>query len=289
MKRVGLTLKLGQRELAPLSEKLIGWLKERDLQTAVDGDAGPGLQTLAAPLTGPDYAAQDLIIVLGGDGTLLHAARQVGLSGVPLLGVNLGGLGFLTAVSIDELFPTLEMILAGQLAPQERMRLKVEVIRDDQIIFQRVVLNDVVLNKGAVSRIVDLSADIDGEHLTDYRADGLIIATPTGSTAYNLSAGGPILHPTLAAVILTPICPFTLANRPLVVADRARITVQLGRHVNDVHLACDGQEDLPLTPEDQVVITRGQNLKLFPSPFQDHFSILRTKLGWGLGGEDRPC
>lgn len=292
MRRVGLVIKSGQARLADLARELIGWLASKGLAVAVEEEFLARLQAdQVVPLSPLACWQQDLIIVLGGDGTLLRAARLVGLSGVPLLGVNLGGLGFLTAVAADKLWPTLEKILSGGLKPTERMRLAVRAERSGQVIFEAVVLNDVVLTKGALARIIDLTAAINGQHLTDYRADGLIVATPTGSTAYNLSAGGPILDPSLAAMILTPICPFTLANRPLVVAETARLSIKVGRRAEDVYLTCDGQEGLPLLPEDEVVVVRSQNLKLFPSPFQDYFSILRTKLGWGEVGaaNARPC
>jgi len=284
MKRVGLVAKRGQF-LGPLAQELIGWLRDRGVAAAAEEELLarldlPGLK----PLAEADYPAQDLIVVLGGDGTMLHAARQVGPSQVPLLGVNLGGLGYLTAVTIGELFPTLELIQAGRLRPQERMRLAVRVNRAGETIFEALVLNDAVINKGALARVVDLTAAIDGQFLTAYRADGLIVSTPTGSTAYNLSAGGPILHPSLSAMILTPICPFTLANRPLVVADSAEITLELAGHLGNVYLTCDGQRGRQLGAGDKIVIRRSTSLRLFTSPSQDHFSILRTKLGWGASG-----
>jgi NAD+ kinase len=285
MKRFGVVAKPRQEDLAPTVRQLIGWLKERGVETFLDENLSRLLEPdRPALLNSETLAQQNLVIVLGGDGTLLRAARLVGLSDVPLLGVNLGGLGFLTAVTTEELFPTLETILKGEHAPEERMRLGVKVVRQGKTIFECVVLNDAVLTKAALARIVDLTASVGGKHLTDYRADGLIIATPTGSTAYNLSAGGPILQPTLSAMILTPICPFTLSNRPLVVSEEAEVTVRLGRNAEDVYLTCDGQEGLPLLSGDLLVINRTPGLKLFPSPFHDHFAILRTKLGWGVAG-----
>ncbi len=283
MKSVGLVAKPGHGEAVTLSRELIAWLGERGIRSALDPDLGQSL--------GPgdftqleDYPDQDLIIVLGGDGTLLRAARGVGLSNVPLLGVNLGSLGFLTAVTVDQVFDTLEMIIRGELSPEERMRLSVRVVREGRTVFESLILNDAVLNKAALARILDLSASIDGRRLTDYRADGLIVSTPTGSTAYNLSAGGPILHPSLSAMIITPICPFVLANRPLVVPGEVELTVKSSPSAEDVYLTCDGQEGFPLVPGDGVVISRTRNLWLFPSPSTDHYSILRTKLGWGVGG-----
>ncbi len=285
MKSVGLVAKPGHEEAITLSRELIRWFKDRGIVSVLDPVLGQSLGSGEfTPLD--DYSCQDLIIVLGGDGTLLHAARGVGLCDVPLLGVNLGSLGFLTAVTTEQVFDTLEKIIQGEMSPEKRMRLEVRVVRDGATVFESVVLNDAVLNKAALARILDLSVSIDGRRLTDYRADGLIISTPTGSTAYNLSAGGPILHPSLSAMIITPICPFVLANRPLVVPGEAELTVKSSPMAEDVFLTCDGQEGLPLVPNDSVVISRTKTLWLFPSPSSDHYSILRTKLGWGVGGSN---
>ena len=283
IRSIGLVAKPGNEEAISLARDLAAWLLDRGLVPALD-ETLTGLKDLAGSFELTDYAAQDLIVVLGGDGTMLHAARQAGLSGVPLVGINLGSLGFLTAVTVAQTFPALEMILRGELRPEERMRLRVKVERRGRLVFESVVLNDVVLTKEALARIVDLATSIDGRRLTDYRADGLIVSTPTGSTAYNLSAGGPILHPLLSAMIVTPICPFTLANRPLVVPGTAELKVGLGPGAEGVYLTCDGQEGLSLAAEDQVIVSRTKTLKLFPSPTADHYSILRTKLGWGNHG-----
>ena len=283
MKSVGLVAKPGHEEAVVLTRKLIAWLGEKGVEAALDPDLGQSLGRDGFSLL-KDYDRQDLIIVLGGDGTLLRAARGVGLGGVPLLGVNLGSLGFLTAITVDKVFDTLELIIQGELSAEQRMRLSVRVVREGQTVFESLVLNDAVLNKAALARILDLSATIDGRRLTDYRADGLIVATPTGSTAYNLSAGGPILHPSLSAMIITPICPFVLANRPLVVPGEVELTVKSSSAAEDVYLTCDGQEGFALAAGDSVLISRTKNLWLFPSPSTDHYSILRTKLGWGVSG-----
>ena len=283
MKSVGLVAKPGHSEAVVLSRELIAWFQKRGVEFALEPGLGRdlGLEDFTRL---NDFCDHDFIVVLGGDGTLLHAARRVGLCKVPLLGVNLGNLGFLTAVATGQVFAALEKIFQGELAPEERMRLAVRVVRGDKTIFESVVLNDAVLTKEALARILDLSASINGRRLTDYRADGLIVSTPTGSTAYNLSAGGPILHPSLSAMIITPICPFILANRPLVVPGEVELTIKPGPSAEDVYLTCDGQEGLPLTLNDKVVISRTKSLWLFPSPLTDHYSILRTKLGWGVTG-----
>lgn len=289
IRSVGLVAKPGHHESVDYAQKLILWLESRSITVRVEERLGELMKADKVRLM-PDarYPEQDLIIVLGGDGTLLHAALRVGLSGVPLLGVNLGSLGFLTEITTAELFPTLDLILAGELRPEGRMRLRVELFRREKTVFEAVVLNDAVLSKGALARIVDLTTTIDGRHLTGYRADGLIISTPTGSTAYNLSAGGPILHPMLTAMIITPICPFTLANRPLVVRADSVLTVELGDGAKDVFLTCDGQEGVAMESGDRLVIGQTDPLRLYPSPTADHYSILRTKLGWGDGGVCSP-
>lgn len=223
------------------------------------------------------------IVVLGGDGTLLGAARRVAKYGIPILGVNLGGLGFLTEIPLKRLYPVLELMLDGRLEIETRVMLETGVIRNDEEISRFRVLNDVVISKGAPARIIDLDVHINQEFLTTFRADGLIISTPTGSTAYNLSAGGPIIYPTLASLILTPICPFTLSNRPIILSDSHRVQVALKKEVDQgVSLTCDGQIGFDLLFGDKVIIRKSEEtLRLIKSPDQTYFEILRTKLNWG--------
>jgi len=200
---------------------------------------------------------------------------------VPILGVNLGSLGFLTEITTDELFPMLEKILAGDYEIEERMMLSASIYRQGERITQYSALNDVVINKGAIARIIDLEANIDGQYLTLYRVDGLIISTPTGSTGYSLAAAGPIVYPTLHAMLMTPICPFTLNNRPIVLSDRARVKVTLKTDNVDCLLTLDGQVSFALKAGDEVRIERSKNCtQLIKSPFRDYYSILRTKLQW---------
>ena len=188
----------------------------------------------------------DLVLVLGGDGTLLKAARLYGEVGAPILGINLGGLGFLTEIGFEELPALFEQILQGNFQTETRMMLTAGIIRDGKVVSTTSFLNDVVINKGALARIIDLETSIDGRFLTSYRGDGLIVATPTGSTAYNLAAGGPILHPALKTIVITPICPFTLTNRPIIVQDDALIDIRLGSKAREVWLTFDGQLGYPL-------------------------------------------
>jgi NAD+ kinase len=223
------------------------------------------------------------IVVLGGDGTLLGAARRVAKYGTPILGVNLGGLGFLTEIPLQRLYPVLELMIGGRLEIETRVMLETRVIRNDQEISRFGVLNDVVISKGAPARIIDLDVHINQEFLTTFRADGLIISTPTGSTAYNLSAGGPIIYPTLASFIITPICPFTLSNRPIILSDSHQVQVTLTKEVDqEVSLTCDGQIGFDLFFGDKVIIRKSkETLRLIKSPDQTYFEILRTKLNWG--------
>jgi NAD+ kinase len=205
----------------------------------------------------------------------------VGDLGVPILGVNLGGLGFLTATTLDEMLPALEALLAGRLAVEERMMLAARLVRGGQALSEHIALNDVVITKSAMSRIIDLSVSVDGRHATGYRADGLIVSTPTGSTAYNLSVGGPILFPTLDAVVLTPIAPHTLSNRPIVLPGTQRIDVTL-RGESEVMLTMDGQVGVHLRSGDVVQIEKAAaRIRLLRFPQKDFFSVLRTKLKWG--------
>jgi len=219
--------------------------------------------------------------VLGGDGTLLSMARAVGDQGVPLLGVNLGGLGFLTATTLEEMFPALEAWLAGRMAVDERMTLAARVLRQGQTLGEHAALNDVVITKSAMSRIIDFSVSVDGQFATSYRADGLIISTPTGSTAYSLSAGGPILWPEMDAIVLTPICSHTLTNRPIVVpgAQRVEVTILTSE---EVMVTMDGQVGVTLREQDTVEVRQaGARIRLVRFPQQSFFSVLRAKLKWG--------
>jgi len=225
----------------------------------------------------------EFVIVLGGDGTLLGAARRVAKFGVPILGVNLGGLGFLTEVPLKRLYPVAERMLEGRLEVESRLMLETSVERDGQEACRFTVLNDVVINKGALARIIDLDVHIDDEFLTTFRADGLIVSSPTGSTAYNLSAGGPIVYPTMSCYILTPICPFALTNRPIILPDSATISITLSRQSEErVSLTFDGQVGFDLRYGDRVTVYKSrEGIKLIKSPDQTYFEILRAKLGWG--------
>jgi len=225
----------------------------------------------------------DWVVVLGGDGTLLGAARRMGRHGAPILGVNLGGLGFLTGTPLNRLYSVIELMIEGGLEVESRIMLETVVQRKEDEMIRFEVLNDVVVNKSTLARIIDLDVTIDEEFLTTFRADGLIISTPTGSTAYNLSAGGPILYPTMETLILTPICPFTLTNRPIIVPDTAVIGIEMGKESEGtVVLTFDGQVGFDLCHGDKVKIRKSSGkIKLFRPPEHSYFKILRTKLMWG--------
>jgi NAD+ kinase len=281
--RVGIVAKPDAARAQGVILQLLPWLTSRGHSVVLEketADLAPSAVTDAAgraELPG----LVDLLIILGGDGTLLSMARAVGDLGVPLLGVNLGGLGFLTATTLDEMFPALEAYLAGHMAIEERMLLAARIVRNGQPLGEYAALNDIVITKSAMSRIIDLSVSVEGRYATAYRADGLIISTPTGSTAYSLSAGGPILFPTMDAVVLTPICSHTLTNRPIVVPGTDRIEVTLLAD-QEVMATMDGQVGVGLREGDTVEIRKATSrIRLVRFPQKDFFSVLRTKLKWG--------
>ena len=220
--------------------------------------------------------------MLGGDGTMIATARMIGDTEVPVIGVNYGGLGYLAEFPIEELFSALEAILAGQYKVQKRVMLAVELWRGEELITRNRVLNDVVVNKSALARIIEIEAYLDSQFVNLFRADGLIVATPTGSTAYNLSAGGPVIYPSMNAVVITPICPFTLSNRPIVVPDESTIEVRLMTDKEEVALTLDGQVGFPLQVGDRIVIRKSNTtFNLVQPPNRNYFDVLRDKLKWG--------
>jgi len=227
-------------------------------------------------------ARADLVIVLGGDGTFIHAARLAAGRPVPILGINLGSLGFMTEISSRETFVALDEVLAGRFTSESRMKLACRLVRADQVIFQDEVLNDVVINKGALARIGDHEMLVGGQYVTTFKADGVIVATPTGSTAYSLSAGGPIVHPTVDAIILTPICPHALTQRPIVVPGSQSVSVVLKGDAEEFYLTLDGQAGLALQSGDRLEVKRSENrVVLVRNPRLDYFGMLRQKLRWG--------
>jgi NAD+ kinase len=247
-----------------------------DLQTAAIIRGGPeGLEREALA------ERSDAIIVIGGDGTLLSVARSIGSNATPLLGVNLGSLGFLTELTLDDLHPAISAILDGKHAIQPRMRLRAEIIRNGRIRERHDLLNDIVVNKSALARILDINVTVNGQFMTTYKADGLIVSTPTGSTAYSLSAGGPIIDPSMEAVILCPICPHTLTNRPVVLPGGSRIDVGLVNNHGDVYVTIDGQVGAPFLQGDRILVRRSRHpLFMIQLAGSDYFDVLRRKLKW---------
>jgi NAD+ kinase len=223
----------------------------------------------------------DILVVVGGDGTLLSVLRQAGEKEIPILGVNLGGLGFLTEITQEELFPVLENVLQGKFRTHDRVTLLASVIRRGEQVAAFRALNDAVINKGALARIITLKTRINGEYVATFRADGLILSTPTGSTAYSLSAGGPIVYPSLNTMILTPICPHTLTNRPIIIPDHVVVRTTLESESEEVFLTLDGQVGFPMEKSDTVEVKRSPSkVLLIESPYKGYFEVLRTKLGW---------
>ncbi|HET8647765.1 MAG TPA: NAD(+)/NADH kinase, partial [Vicinamibacteria bacterium] len=259
MKAIGILARPDLRRAGPTLRELVAWLGERGIEAWLEertADLAEGAGSFSRAPGAEVVARVDALLVLGGDGTLLAASRLLGERPVPVLAVNFGSLGFLTEVTLPELFPAMEMLLAGSYRTEERRLLRAALRHDGQITPAGDVLNEVVVAKASMARIIELDVTVDGLFVSAFRADGLIVSSPTGSTAYNLAAGGPIVQPTLPCVVLTPICPHMLSNRPLVVGDEAVIEVRLrAARESDVQLTLDGQPGPPLAVDDVVTIT----------------------------------
>jgi NAD+ kinase len=284
IRTVGIISRPRREDISRVVPPLISWLHARDVKVACDSETGECIGAIAGKtLRREDLpGCSDLLIVLGGDGTLLSAARLAASQKVPILPVNLGGLGFLTTVSLDELYPILEEIFSGKHRISERVMLQAEITRDGNVIRRQIALNDAVLNKAALARIMDLELRVNGEYVTTYKADGLILSTPTGSTAYSLAAGGPIIYPIVEAFVITPICPHTLTNRPLVVPDSVKIDIGFKSEDEAVFLTLDGQVGIQLARNDQIQIRKApEKLYLVRPAKKTYFEILRNKLKWG--------
>jgi NAD+ kinase len=286
--RVGLVAKHRLDAAAGVLAELAGWLEARRVQPVFEEDTA-ALVGLPAdrPTSSRDDLPKncDLLVVLGGDGTLIGMASRIVKAGanVPILGVNFGSLGFLTEITLAELYPSLESVLAGKATIDERMMLQARTLREGAIFTTSTVLNDVVITKGALSRIIDLSVAIGDQPVMRVRADGLIVASPTGSSAYNLAAGGPIVHPAVGAILLTPIAPHMLTYRPVVVPAESQITVQPVMNGNDeVFVTYDGQSGHSLEAGDVVTICESSaTLRLVRAATRNYFDLLRQKLKWG--------
>ncbi len=281
MKKIGIISKTGHTEPLKILKELLPWLRKKGCDVYVDSDTASALH-IEGYQRSQIPAMADFVVVLGGDGTMLSVARLIGEKGIPILGVNIGGLGFLTTVHKEDIFETLEKVIGGQCSVEERMMLTACVLRHSECIAEYLVVNDVDVNKGALARIIDLETYIDNDYIATFKADGLIVATPTGSTAYALSAGGPIVYPTLSSIILAPICPHTLTNRPIVLPDNVHVDIILKSMNEDVFLTIDGQVGFSLRQNDMVQVRKSAFTARFFIPCErDYFSILRTKLKWG--------
>ncbi len=280
---VGIIYKHHHEPAEQEAEKLKTWFQKRNIAVFSEEMEAEASSDEYKTSTSSIPTTVNWLVVLGGDGTMLGAARKLGRFGLPILGVNLGGLGFLTGIPLEELYSAIEMMIKGRLNVETRSMLENRVVRDKKETVRFQVLNDVVINKSALARIVDLDVMINDEFLTTFRADGLIIATPTGSTAYNLSAGGPILYPTMETFILTPICPFALTNRPIIIPDSAVIKIKMGKQSTErVLLTFDGQIGYDFLGDDELIITSSsEKIKILTPPGHSFFEILRTKLMWG--------
>lgn len=268
IRHVGIITKKGSDEALGIAKDLVRWFEQRGIKTI--------LNRITSDL--------DLLVILGGDGTLLHVAERASGLGIPLVGINLGELGFLTEVLVAELYPVLEMILQDQVAVEDRMMLRGRLFSAHQTTKWHYALNEVAISKAHVDRMVQLSSWADTEYITTYKADGLIFSTPTGSTAYNLSAGGPIVHPSFNSILVTPICPFMLESRPILLPPTTRLTTKIAGPAHDVKVILDGQLAWSMREADSLEVEVSPNpLRIIGSPFKTYFEILRSKLNWGGG------
>jgi NAD+ kinase len=282
-KTIGVLSRPRRAAIAEIVPQLLKWLTERGVTPVIDAETASSMgRGDIGKIRHQIVQEADLLLVLGGDGTILAASREAAPRGIPVLPVNLGGLGFLTSFTLEELYPALEDVLGGRATISERVLLLAERTHNGNVLTQQRVLNDAVVHKGTLARMIELELYIDGRFVCRYRADGLIVATPTGSTAYSMSAGGPIVHPAVESILITPICPHTLSDRPVVVSDTSKIELRLAAASDSVFLTMDGQVGVPLQPGDGVRIRRAEErLKLIHPPNKSYFEILRNKLKWG--------
>jgi NAD+ kinase len=258
-----------QPDVARVAGELEVWLRQRGVEATAD----PPAHLTTAP---------DLAVVVGGDGTLLAAARALGDHQIPILAINYGSLGFLTEVTLEQMYPALEDVLAGRFVSDRRMMMDISVHQGASAVAEFRALNDAVINKGTLARIIEVEARVDGHYVSSFRADGIIVCTPTGSTAYNLSAGGPITFPTMSAMIVTPICSHTLTNRPIVLPGDVLIEMILKSQQEEVHLTVDGQVGLRLNPGDRLSVRKSRHtVELIAPADKNYFDVLRGKLKWG--------
>ena len=282
LKKIGLVIKSDAKAKKKAAE-LERWLRSRKIEIVRKKTVESGQNNAAGSLS-PAPSDLDCIFVLGGDGTFLSAVRWIGDQDIPILGIKFGEVGFLAEIAEENLYTAAEKVLKGDFILRPRMRLSVKVRRRNETLAQGTILNDVVINRGALARLAHIKTYIDDHYLTTYSADGLIVATPTGSTAYSLAAGGPVIHPAVPGIILTPICPFTLTNRPLIVPESANIKIRLTKGSCDIILTFDGQKGLEIDDRDEIVIQKGPHpIHLITLPDRQYFDILKNKLKWSGG------
>ena len=282
MKKIGLVVKV-DAEVRGKADEFESWLRSEGITVVRKESSQPNRRLSSKKKS---FAPSDLfcVFVLGGDGTFLSAVRWIGDQDIPILGIKFGEVGFLAETAEESLFSAAETILKNEFTTKPRMRLLIKVIREGKEIARETVLNDVVINKGALARLAHIKTYINDLYLTVYGADGLIVATPTGSTAYSLAAGGPIIHPAVPGIIMTPICPFTLTNRPLIVPDSASIKIMLAKRSSDIMLTFDGQVGLEINEKDAIIICKSPHpINMITLPGQHYFDVLKAKLKWGGG------
>jgi len=282
LKKVGLFVKKDKRA-AKKADEFESWLKTKQIEVVRKESSPPEIHS---PANNKISAPRDLscLFVLGGDGTFLSAARWIGDLNIPVLGIKFGNIGFLAETAAKNLIPAAERILNKDYTINRRMRLDVKVVRDGETIVSDTVLNDIVINRGALARLANIEAYINDHYLTTFKADGLIVATPTGSTAYSLGAGGPVIHPDVPGIIITPICAFTLTNRPLIIPDSTKIRLKLEKKASDIMLTFDGQEGLDITHKDTIIVLKAPHpLNMITLPGQHYFDVLKAKLRWSGG------
>ncbi|MFH1449019.1 MAG: NAD(+)/NADH kinase [bacterium] len=285
MKRIGLIVNLKKENALVIARELAFWLMEKDCQVFFHEKVLNQLNLTLSQgqiLSEEELERLNLIIVLGGDGTFLHTVKFLKGIEIPILGINLGRLGFLTEVTKEEIYPFLEKVLKGEYAVDYRIMLEAKVMRDGENMAIFYALNDAVVSKGSLARLINFELFIEDEYVATYLADGIIVSTPTGSTAYSLSAGGPIIYPSLDVLMVTPICPHSFTHRPMVFTADQAILIKIISKYEDLNLTCDGQEGLSLKSQDSIVITKApQKTLLVHPPKRSFFEILRTKLDWG--------
>ena len=282
MKKIGLVVK-SDAKAKRKADELEKWLRSNKMEVIRKKPPTPGQKNTDRNLP---LAPGDLfcVFVLGGDGTFLSAVRWIGDQNIPILGVKFGEVGFLAEIAEESLYSAAEMVLNGDFILRSRMRLSVTVMRQNKMLTRETVLNDIVINRGALARLAHIETYIDDHYLTTYSADGLIVATPTGSTAYSLAAGGPVIHPAVPGIILTPICPFTLTNRPLIVPETVKIKIRLAKGSADIISTFDGQKGFEIDDRDEILIQKGAHpIHLITLPDRQYFDILKNKLKWSGG------